>query len=569
MKSSLSLVGPLALVLAPLSHALPVDGAPVAQVRNGTYQGVYNAQYDQDFFLGVPYAQPPVGDLRLRIPHSLNESWSDSRQAVEYSPSCIGYGSDNWVLGNYVSEDCLTLNVVRPAGTAPDAKLPVAVWIHGGGLFMGSGVDPRYNTSFMVEQSVEMETPIVAVTINYRMHAWGFLFGEELAAEGSSLLGFRDQRLALHWVKENIAAFGGDPDHVTIFGESAGAWSVGSQLLAYGGRDDGLFVGAVLQSGAPVSPSPDGTVTTAADWEPTYQRIIAATGCDVEDSLACLRALPTDQLSAVFNSSTTSPVSSWNNVVDGDFFPHPNHDQLYEGNFVPVPIIIGMNFDEGASFGPRGIDTDEQFLAVVSRTGVNASAAHELTRLYPDDPDVGIPATLEGRPTGELAARLGSQYKRAAAFQGDVSMHAPKKLMVEAWVAQGATAYSYHWNVLVNGFAAENGAGHFQEVAFVFNNVNGEGYTTPVSVNPFEGQPETFAQLANLMSRMWISFFVHGDPNYNKANCLRWPVYELEDPKNFVFDVNVTGLGYIEQDVYREAGIDYLVDVLWPPSVEA
>jgi carboxylesterase type B len=566
MKSTKSLASmALALALAPLVAAQ----APLAEVRNGTYQGVHSAEYDQDFFLGMPYAQPPVGDLRFRVPRALNESWSEPRQAVEYSPSCIGYGSDNWLLGNYVSEDCLTLNVVRPAGTAPDAKLPVAVWIHGGGLYMGSGVDPRYNTSFIVSQSVEMDTPVIAVTLNYRLQAWGFLYGRDLADEGSSLVGFRDQRLALHWVKENIAAFGGDPEHVTIFGESAGGRSVSAQLLAYGGRDDGLFVGAALQSGQALWPAPQ-RGPTVDDWEPLYQRVLSATNCSsAADSLSCLRAVPSQQLSDIFNSSVTTNTMSWGQVVDGDFFQRPTHEQFAEGAFAHVPILLGANFDEGASFGVRGVNTSEQFLAAVGRSGVDNATAEAIAELYPDDPARGIPATLEGRPTGEYAF-LGSQWKRAAAYQGDVQMHVPRRLVAEAWAHEGLTAYSYHWNVLVNGVAAPFGAGHFQEVAFVFDNVNGVGYDTAITVNPFEGMPETFPQLANIMSRMWISFFAHGDPNRNKAVCLKWPTYELENPKNMVFDVNVTGLVYVEQDVWRKEGMAKIADALWhtPLSLE-
>jgi len=148
-----------------------------------------------------------------------------------------------------VAEDCLYLNVVRPAGYE-SGKLPVAFWIHGGGFYQGGGVDQRYNVSFMVQNSVNIGKPVIAVTINYRLSAWGFLSGsEELVDAGTLNLGLRDQRLALQWVQENIEAFGGDPDQVTIFGESAGAASVGFHLTAYSGRDDKLFRGAIMQSG--------------------------------------------------------------------------------------------------------------------------------------------------------------------------------------------------------------------------------------------------------------------------------------------------------------------------------
>lgn len=183
--------------------------APTAKTQNGTYHGVYNPTYDTDYFLGVPFAQPPIGDLRFRIPQSLNESWTDSRNATEYGYQCIGYGRDTWSQGNYVSEDCLTLNVVRPSKAASEGqKMPVLVWIHGGGLVMGGSSDRRYNQSFIAQQSADAGMPIVAVSINYRLASWGFLYGKEIQDSGNTMLGFRDQRLALEWIQENIDAFG-------------------------------------------------------------------------------------------------------------------------------------------------------------------------------------------------------------------------------------------------------------------------------------------------------------------------------------------------------------------------
>lgn len=198
------------------------SGAPSAETKNGTYVGRYEPAYDTEYFLGIPFAQPPVGDLRFRNPRSLNESWPDTRNATEYSPQCIGYGMDTWSQGNYVSEDCLTLNVVRSGDTGASDSLPVLVWIHGGGTVMGGSSDRRYNQSFIVQHATEAGMPIIAVSINYRLSSWGFLWGSLVQDEGGAMNGYRDQRLALHWVQENIAAFGGDPERVTIQGESAG-----------------------------------------------------------------------------------------------------------------------------------------------------------------------------------------------------------------------------------------------------------------------------------------------------------------------------------------------------------
>jgi carboxylesterase type B len=183
------------------------ETAPTVTIKNGTIEGVHSTQYNQDYFLGIPFAQPPVGTLRFRTPQSVNTSWTETRSAKEHSAACVGYGSDEW---NYpeLSEDCLYLSVVRPSGY-DNETLPVAFWIHGGGLTEGSGIDQRYNSSFMVQRSVDIGKPIMMVNVNYRLSMWGFITGQEVEESGNANLGFRDQRLAMHWVQENIAAFGG------------------------------------------------------------------------------------------------------------------------------------------------------------------------------------------------------------------------------------------------------------------------------------------------------------------------------------------------------------------------
>lgn len=171
---------------------------------------------------------------RFSVATGLDKSWNSTHEATKYPPHCIGYGGDD--VGYDASEDCLYLNVIRPAGIDDTAALPVAVWIYGGGLVSGGSADRRYNLSFIVDRSVEMGTPVIGVSLNYRLSAFGFLAGKEALEAGSTNIGFRDQRLALQWVQENIDAFGGSPDEVTVFGESSGAESVTAQVLAYNGK---------------------------------------------------------------------------------------------------------------------------------------------------------------------------------------------------------------------------------------------------------------------------------------------------------------------------------------------
>lgn len=196
----------------PSATAGVAASAPTAVTKNGTYQGFHLSSYSQDVFLGIPYAQPPLDFLRLRVPQSLNSTFSGVRSATEYYPECVGYGGDD--IGYEQSEDCLALNVIRPAGYEGQ-QLPVAVWLHGGGLVMGGTSDKRYNLSFIVQNSVEIDKPIIGVSIGYRLAAWGFLSSLQVQGSGNTNLGLRDQRLGLHWIQENIAAFGGDPSKVT------------------------------------------------------------------------------------------------------------------------------------------------------------------------------------------------------------------------------------------------------------------------------------------------------------------------------------------------------------------
>lgn len=196
---------------------------------------------------------------------------------------------------------------------------------------MGGSADHRYNQSFIVQQSAEAGTPIIGVSINYRLSAWGFLYGQEIQDSGNTMAGFRDQRLALHWVQGNIAAFGGDPSRVTIQGESSGGTSVGAQLLAYNGRDDKIFAHAIAESGAPIGLSPYPTIKS---WAPVIKNISEATGCSTgADFLPCLRGLSTEKMNSVINSTVTSS-ASYGVVIDGDFIVAAASQQLSEGNFV-------------------------------------------------------------------------------------------------------------------------------------------------------------------------------------------------------------------------------------------
>jgi cholinesterase len=247
---------PLALALpSPHSPAANYDHAasPQVKIRNGTLQGFHLPSFNQDLFYGIPFAAPPIGNLRLRHPVPFNESWKGVRDAKVRSPSCPGYAGFEIDLPE-LGEDCLTVDIVRPTGCHEESKLPVLVWIYGGGFDAGGSADPRYNTSYLVNASMTIRKPIILVALNYRVGGWGFLASTEIAEAGELNIGLFDQRLALKWVHENIGGFGGDPNKVAISGESAGAFSVGYHLTGFDGKNDGLFRAAIMQSGNALGP---------------------------------------------------------------------------------------------------------------------------------------------------------------------------------------------------------------------------------------------------------------------------------------------------------------------------
>lgn len=392
--------------------------------------------------------------------------------------------------------------------------------------------------------------PIVAVSINYRLSYWGFLFSQEMKAAGAGNIGFRDQRMALQWLQGNIAAFGGSPDKLTIWGESAGARSLGMQLVAYDGKHDGLFRSAILESGSPVA-----EFTNAQGWQPYFDALVQKTGCaNASDRLGCLRELPWQTLSAIFNGTTPLNVTAptLGAVIDGDFMTAQGSVLLKQGKFAKVALLTGNNFDEGTAYAKQGISTDAEFEAWLSSLGLDSDQIESISKLYPNDPLLGIPASYVGTPP---AVPYGLQFKRVAAFAGDYQQHAGRRLLVESYAGAGLSVYSYLWNVMVNGLPAIYGATHFQEVAFVFDNIEGVGY----AANPFGNKPHSYVELADLMSKMWVHFMHNTNPNLKNAT-ITWPKYKPGVPDNLVFDTDYEKLGYIAEDNYRKEGISYLQD---------
>ena len=339
----------------------------------------------------------------------------------------------------------------------------------------------------------------------------------------------------------------------TIFGESAGAGSVGIHAIAYGGRDDGLFRGIIGESGSPILLGPRYNLSVG---QATFDSISDTVGCsNSSDTLGCLRSTNYETLNAAINVTMAYDFYPY---VDGDMIQGSTYEQMLNGSFVRVPYLIGANSDEGTAFGMRGINNDSDFRMYLASTGADEQSIAILEAVYPNIPSVGIPETV----TEPLNSTYGSQYKRSCAIGGDFAFHASRRLTNQQYARYNTTSYAYRFNTIPYPLDNIIGVTHFQEVAFVFNNINGLGYAE----NPFQGKPPSYYTLSKLMSCMWVSFIHDGNPNnHGQIDVPEWPEYRNGNGgeavsgfggygKTFVFQANGTG-SYVEDDNYRAQGI--------------
>ncbi|KAL7271295.1 hypothetical protein RUND412_005962 [Rhizina undulata] len=525
--------------------AILATSDPVVTLSSGKLIGKYLPTFNQDVFLGIPYA----GKTPRFTPSTLITTKSnDIKQASEYGYTCPGFGSDTTTLLDLGlieidEEECLNLNVIIPK-VSQKAPLPVLVWIYGGGWQQGSSADPRYNMSYIIQQSVENGKPVIGVSINYRLGGFGFLFGKDVMNSGNTNLGLRDQRVAFEFIQQNIGAFGGDPEKVTIWGESAGAYSVGLHLIAYGGQDQKLFRAAIMESGNAVGPPWNDTRW----YQPLYDRLATNTSCyNATDTLDCLRAVPYDTIYAALNAISYE----WFAVIDGNFMQSWPVAALKAGKLVDVPILLGSNTDEGVSFGATGVNTDEEALAQLissKRWVVTPYQASEILARYPNDPTVGSPY---GTGT-ETFSKFGAQYKRYSSIAGDLTMAAPRRLLAERYAQHtNSGVWSYRFDTPLLNSTSRIGIVHFSEVPYVFCN--------PVQTLAPLGPDPSDLKLGQLMARMWTSFAHDLDPNgHGVSGIPNWPSYR-DAPKNFVFRNDTS---YVEDDMYRSEGMAYINDIL-------
>ncbi len=479
----------LALFTATLAHA--EQPSPVS-TEYGLVQGV--TENDLTVYRGIPFAAPPVGELRWKSPQPATP-WNGIRQATTFAPDPYqGDGSGN------VSEDCLYLNVWTPAKTA-DEKVPVLVWIYGGGFSFGSTSTPVHNGEHLARKGV------VLVSINYRVGPLGFLAHPELSAESSKGVsgnyGLQDQIAGLKWVQENIAAFGGDPDQVTIFGESAGGISV--SMLCASPEAKGLFQGAISQSGGSFGPYrattyPGENMHLLGDAEKAGVAFAQRAGAS---SLEELRQLPPEKLPPGFGSGAGWP------IIDGFVIPDDQHKMYEAGNYNDVNILVGYNSDEGLSFS-RERTVEEWKAGVESRYG---PFAEELMAAYP--------------AVGNRVSKTARDLMRDAAFGWQTWSWAT----LQAKNGHSKVFYYYfdqHGDHPAGSEAADHGMPHGVDVPYVFQTLN------PGDKNLDQ---DDFA-LSDTVSTYWTNFAKYGDPN--GSGVPTWPEYTLDNRKIMYFNDTAT-----------------------------
>ncbi len=454
-------------------------------------------------FFGIPYAAPPLGANRFRAPQPVTP-WSDVRPAIEIGSQCPQSIS---LAGSSDDEDCLFVNVWAPSGAH---DLPVMVWLHGGAFIIGSGGEKYYDGSNLAKAGV------VVVTLNYRLGLFGFLAHPALRTDDPAFptagnYGLEDQHAALEWVQRNIAAFGGDPTRVTLFGESAGGMSTCELYLS--SRSHGLFEAAIAESGLCSSPLLEIPRATA---EAQGTMLAEQLGCPGNDAATvdCLRAKsPDDLLTATPIPSSSDPAGGpvyqpqilpgSLPTIDGYVIEQPMADALAAGQFETRPLILGNVKDEGTLFhSPLFAQAvaDEAAYRAALATRFDAATVDAIVAHYP-------------------VSAYASANRALAQVTGDAYFLCPSRRFARGIVARGAVLYRYSFEqALAQPFAADLGVFHSSELPFVFGND-----TFPL------GRIGDATALSTAMQHYWTQFAKFFDPN--DAGAVAWPAYDASAPQ--------------------------------------
>ncbi|KAI9739845.1 MAG: hypothetical protein M1818_004901 [Claussenomyces sp. TS43310] len=537
-----------AACLLPFALAAPAadkrDASPTVSLPHVTLVGSVASNVAS--FKGIPFAQPPIGGLRLKPPQAITatlgtlQATGTPRACPQFSAQADTSSLPNNVISELLDskviqaiendgEDCLTLNVDAPSNATSSSKLPVLLWLYGGGFESGS--TQLYDGTSLITAASPQGKDFIFVAANYRVGGFGFLPGSAVLKDGSANIGLLDQRLALQWIADNIEAFGGDPDKVTIFGESAGAMSAFLQMALYSGDNTyngkPLFRGAIMDSGSLTPTEP----IDSARAELVYNQVVENAGCaGVEDALECLRSLDYQTYLKAANSvpalfGYTGNALSYIPRPDGTVLAASPDVVAKEGKFAKVPFILGDQEDEGTLFAlsQTNLTTTEDVVEYFSSVYFQSATKEQVKAfvdLYPEDPSAGAPFG-----TG-LLNNIYPQFKRVAAIIGDTTFILLRRNFLQyASDVPSWTFISSYLNDL-----PILGTFHGSDVLEVF-------FLT-------SGSPATSAH------DYYFNFIYNLDPNNGTAGLINWPRWS-ESQQALQF--GLTGNKLIADDFRSEA----------------
>lgn len=487
----------------------PAASSRIVTIGDGTVRGVVSARGQA--FLGIPFAAPPVGELRFAPPAAVIP-WREVRAADRIGAACPQPAL--LVAGNS-AEDCLTLNVYAPHNAGKGVVFPVMVWLYGGALAIGSNA--QYDPSILAERQ-----GVIVVVPNYRVGVLGFLAHPALRGPGEGNYGVLDQQAALLWVKRNIAAFGGDAGNVTLFGESAGALSTCVHLLLPGSRE--LFQRAILQSDSCAQPD---TTLPRAEAEAGGLMMARDLGCnDERTALACLRRVPETKLyRATSHRRGNGGRDGWAPMTGGDVLPGPPYQAFSAGGGAVVPVLMGSNHDEGRLFA--------NFKTFSLSLGTRKAYEDTVASAVPGD----IAPVLK-----EYADVAANSYYRAFADIVTDSHFSCPILTMNRLLGGRAAFYAYEFDdprapisLPRAPFTPAMGSYHAAEIAYVFQR--------PWALSDPRDFDDKQQALAGRIQRAWGAFAHTSRPSATPA----WQVFDGARP----YALSVRQTGYVEDFAVR------------------
>ncbi|KAI3392679.1 hypothetical protein diail_5319 [Diaporthe ilicicola] len=477
-----------------------------------TYIGTAQSGTGVTEWLGIRFAAPPLGDLRFARPQD-PPVVSTPQPANRHGKYCIGTNEPSNATDT--SEDCLFLDIYAPSNATTTSKLPVFFFIQGGG-FNENG-NANLNGTGLVNAS---GNNIIVITINYRVGPYGFLTNVD---ESQLNNGLYDQRKALEWVQQYVTQFGGDPDHVVLGGDSAGAASVSLHLAAFGGRDDGLFHAAAAES---VSFA---TVLTVEESQYQYENLALRLGCvgSYNASLACLRSKTAVEIQDVnynipYPGAAYQPLYMYNPVIDGDLIRELTYTAYAEGKFIKVPIIVGDDTNGGTVFTPSNISTLAQSNMFLKNQFpyINLEQFADINELYPNE--------------NQTCPNVGCYWRQASDVYGQMRYMCPGLYISNAFAENGVSqSWAYRWNVEDPDLNALGlGVPHTVELNAIFGPSNTNN-NSPPSYYP----NGTNAHAVPVVQAYWTSFIRSYDPNTYRLNgTVEWQVWDDSTQQRILFD---------------------------------